>query len=86
MLAGTVDTNNTPEVTLETVLVFFTGADHIPPLGLPPATLHFNHYNKYPVASTCAVTLTLPTKFDDYSELKKNLDVAFLMHGGFGLC
>ena len=73
------------KVTLETVLVFFTGADCTPPLGLSPATMYFSHSIAYPVASTCAVSLTLPTKYEEFPEFKRNLDIAFVMHGGFGL-
>lgn len=82
---ATVMNDDSRKVTLEDVLVFFTGADCIPPLGYSPATLYFDHTVIYPVASTCAVTLTLPTMCAEYPKFKKNLDTAFLMHGGFGL-
>ena len=72
-------------VSVGTVLAFFTGADTIPPLGYASAVLNFNQFNEYPTASTCAVELTLPTKHTQYEQFKKQLDVAFTMHGGFGL-
>jgi hypothetical protein len=72
-------------VSVGTVLAFFTGADTIPPLGYTSAVLNFNQFNEYPTASTCAVELTLPTKHAQYEQFKKQLDVAFTMHGGFGL-
>ena len=73
------------KVSLKMVLAFFTGADSIPPLGYKSAILHFNPNNHYPTASTCAIQLTLPTKYQSYQEFKKQMDVAFCMHGGFGL-
>lgn len=39
----------------------------------------------YPSASTCAIQLTLPTRYSSYDTFKKALDTGFLMHGGFGL-
>ena len=72
-------------VTLPMIISFFTGADSIPPLGLPDATLSFNSKNIYPAASTCAIELTLPSKLKSYKEFKNNLTIAFTMHGGFGL-
>ena len=68
------------------ILAFFTGADSIPPVGYDRVTLSFNHQNPYPTASTCGLELTLPTKYDEYNEFKRNMDVAFTMQGGFGLC
>ena len=62
-------------VTLQMVLAFFTGSDFLPPLGLPDATLSFNSRNAYPCASTCAIELTLPTKSQEYSKFKMNIDI-----------
>ena len=72
------------QVSLRTVLAFFTGADSVPPLGYKSAVINFDHTNQYPTASTCAIQLTLPTKYQDYKQFKKELNVAFTMHGGFG--
>ena len=72
-------------VSLQMVLCFFTSADSIPPLGMKAATLNFNPKIVFPTASTCAIELTLPTALKSYEELKKNADIAFSMHGGFGL-
>ena len=71
-------------VTLRAVLSFFSGADSIPPQGYASAVLNFEPTNQYPTASTCAIQLTLPTKHEDYNVFKRQLDVAFTMHGGFG--
>ena len=72
-------------MTLKTILAFFTGADGTPPLGYSSAVLTFNPTNPYPTASTCAIQLTLPTKYSDYQEFKKHMDTAFTLYGGFGL-
>ncbi len=39
----------------------------------------------YPMASTCALTLILPTKYDNYSEFKEKMAFAIKNNGGFGL-
>ena len=68
------------------VMSFFSGADDIPPMGYPrDPELNFNPSSRYPTASTCALQLTLPTCYDQYDQFKGALDVAFKMHGGFGL-
>lgn len=69
-------------------LSFFTGASQIPPTGFDIAsTLNFNSINIYPTASTCALTLTLPTKYhSSYLLFKEKVLFAFCNHGGFGLC
>ena len=65
-------------VSLETVMSFFSGADHITPMGYPHEPLiNFNPDSAYPTASTSALQLTLPTCYPEY--------VAFTMHGGFGM-
>ena len=73
-------------VSLGQVLNFFSGAYTIPPCGYPgkKPTLKFNEDDVFPTASTCAIHLTLPTKYEDYETFKSKLDMAFTMHGGFG--
>ena len=73
-------------MTLGMVLNFFTGSDGIPPCGYSnPPELNFNSVNVLPTASTCAPSLTLPTKFSDYEEFKASLVKGLTWHGGFGL-
>ena len=77
-------------VTLATVLSFFTGAEEIPPNGygtIIQPHLNFNDIQPYPTASTCAIALTLPTRYYDqpYENFKKVMDTAMICHGGFGL-
>ena len=53
---------------LSDCLSFFTGANRVPPTGFNACTLNFSSTNIFPTASTCALTLTLPTKYhDNYS-------------------
>ena len=73
------------DITLGEVLSFFTGTNRIPPLGFADATLNFSPTNPYPTASTCALTLTLPTKYTSYAEFKSVFVFSMQSHGGFGL-
>ena len=60
--------------------------DDIPPTGLDKeCTLSFNSTQPYPTSSTCALELTLPTKYGNYDNFKKHTNIAFTMNGGFGL-
>ena len=73
-------------VSLETVMNFFSGAyDDVPRAGygVDPA-IYFSNENIYPTSSTCALQLTLSTRYSDFYLFKKALDTGFLMHGGFG--
>ena len=73
-------------VTLKCILQFFTGAETLPPMGFSyDPELNFNGTNMYPTASTCAVQLTLPTRYSTYENFKASLTTGFLCHGGFGL-
>ena len=73
------------DVVLSEVLGFFTGAGSIPPLGFESATLTFNPENPYPTASTCGLSLTIPTKYETYDQFKQHFLFAMCNHGGFGL-
>ena len=74
------------EVQLLDVLSFFTGASVVPPLGFDTKpSLYFNAGAVYPTASTCALHLTLPTKYyQQYEEFKAKMVQALTSHGGFG--
>ena len=73
------------------MLNYITGAEEVPPTGygilssLP--TLKFDHMQPMPMASICAIELTLPTKYFDkpFSAFKDVMDTPLLCHGGFGL-
>ena len=66
------------DVTLEDVLACFTGSGTVPPMA---ASLHFKEQNPYPTASTCSLSLTLPTKYSTYSDFKNNFLFAIQNHG-----
>ena len=68
------------------MLVFFTGADAVPLMGFPiDCTLSFNRDIVYPTASTCALEMTLPTRYhDNYELFKQKMVQGLLWHGGFG--
>ena len=70
-------------VTLEHVLIFFSGASKVPPLGwLTVPELHFNSTNIYPTASICALHLVLPTKH--HRSFKCFMEQGLADHGDFG--
>ena len=50
-------------------------------------TLKFDHSQPLPTACTCAVEITLPTKYFDkqFPIFKEVMDTALLYHGWFGL-
>ena len=68
------------------MLEFFSGASSIPQGGfdITPSIL-FNNTTKYPMASTCALELTLPTCHESYDAFEVHVSYGFLNHGGFGL-
>ena len=73
---------------LKDVLIFFTGADRVPPLGfISQPTLTFLHDPKdiFPTASTCSLELRLPTTHAEYNTFKDYMIIAFKGHGGFGV-
>ena len=51
--------------TLGTLLAFYTGAEYPPSLGFHPAAIRFSPAAEFPTSSTCALELTLPTKYHD---------------------
>ena len=64
------------------LVVFVTGADHIPPMGFEnKLTLSFDHDSLYPIASTC---LYLPTRFIKYEEFKTGMMEGIISGFGFG--
>ena len=74
-------------VNLPQILAFVTGADCIPPLGfdINPAILFSSDRNRLlPVASTCALTLTLSVGLAEYDAFQKNMDMAVLNAYEFG--
>ena len=75
------------DATLAKVLSFCTGSEYPPPLSFDnPITVRFDSSTNWPLASTCALQLTLPTKFyDNFEKFRDNVVFGLLNHGGFGL-
>ena len=74
-------------IDLPQVLAFVTGADCIPPLGFDtePTILFSGDKNRLlPVASTCALSLTLSIGLVEYGTFQKNMDMAVLNAYEFG--
>ena len=76
-----------PDINLGQVLNFFTGTDYPPPLGFDsPVRVYFDAETPLPMASTCALQLTIPTMYcDDKNKFEERMIYGFLNHGGFGM-
>lgn len=77
------------DVSIQDVLVFITGADEVPPLGLPKLIdIYFYDYDEHckrrPWVSTCALTLHLPRGFDKPEEFSEMMTECILNSPGFG--
>ena len=73
--------------TLEDVLVFFSGASCVPPLGFDSnPTLVFLHSKTatLPTASTCDLQLRLPATYNEYHKFKEAMVLGLKGHNGFG--
>ena len=69
------------------LLVFFTGADHEPPLGFyPKPQLQFHHQPRDILAtsSTCSNVLYIPTCHKIYSDFRSRMIQSLLENDGFG--
>ena len=73
---------------LEDVLVFFTGADQVPPLGFDKdcsVTFLHNPTSKLATSSTCDLELCLPTCHgEDYTSFKEAFTMSLKDNDGFG--
>ena len=73
---------------LEDVLVFFSGAERVPPCGFGDTnpSLVFLHDDKQvlPTASTCNLELRLPTRHGNFNRFKDAMVLAVKGHDGFG--
>ena len=77
-------TENGDPVTLEDILIFFTGSDCEPPLGFhPKPTLRFLDQD-LATAGTCEMGFCLPIKHDQYDIFKRKLVLSLFGHDGFG--
>lgn len=70
-----------------TCFFFFSGADHIPPLGfIPSPKVSFLHCpkSKFSTASTCDICLGLPTcHSEDYQAFKEAMISSLKNNDGF---
>ena len=72
---------------VEDVLIFFTGADHVPPLGFEGTSLTFQHSptDKFATASTCNPELCLPTCYgEDLDAFEEAMIMSLKDNDGFG--
>ena len=76
-----------PVVTFGQLLSFFTGSEYPPPLRfLCTPSLRFTLESEFPLSSTCALELTLPTEhYDNPLLFREKMIYAIKNHGGFGL-
>ena len=83
---GEVETLSGSKVTLEQILIFFTGTDREPPLGFPKQPeLHFLRHGVLATASTCDLILRLPINFhNEYNRFKEMLIESLVSSEGFG--
>ncbi len=72
----------------EDVLVFFTGADRVPPLGFekkPKVTFLHESDRKFCTSSTCDIQLRLPTSHgEDYQSFQEAIVMSLRDNDGFG--
>ena len=77
------------DLSLQEVLSFFTGANREPPSGFPciPQLLFHDATcdNVLATASSCFLTLTLPTVHKSYSTFKEYFILSIKCHDGFGI-
>ena len=78
-------------ISLENILIFITGVDHIPPMGLEgipeirfTGTIHSKEM-RLPSASTCGPTLYLPLCLSDVDTFAEKMDTAIIGAQGFGI-
>ena len=73
---------------VDDVLVFFSGADRVPPLGFstkPKVSFLYSQSLKLCTSSTCDIRLRLPTSHkEDYQSFKDAMILSFKNNDGFG--
>ena len=77
-----------PSCSLIDLLIFVSGADHVPPLGFeksPNVVFIHTEGRCLPTASTCDIQLRLPTIHgSNYQRFKEMMVMALKSHDGFG--
>ena len=75
------------ECMLSDILIFCSGSDKIPPTGFvetPTLTFLYAESSTLPTASTCDITLRLPTTHVEYGPFKQYMLLGIQGHDGFG--
>lgn len=81
---GLIKTDDGNPVTLEDLLIFFSGTDREPPLGFhPDPKLAFSDED-LATASTCDLRICLPIKHTTYEQFKTKMILSLKGHDGFG--
>ena len=73
--------------TLNDVLIFFSGANCVPPLGFEEQpSLLFVHRDTamFPTASTCDLQLRLPAQYNQYKDFREAMILGVQGNDGFG--
>ena len=83
-----VNLDGTTGCTIEEVLIFFTGADAVPPLGFdkqPTVCFMHNSNSKCSTSSTCELVLRLPTRHgNNYASFRDAMKMSLQDNDGFG--
>ena len=81
------DNEETAGCSLEDVLIFFSGAERVPPCGfgdVSPALVFLHENQVLPTASTCDLQLRLPIRYSDFTKFKDAMVLAVKCNDGFG--
>ena len=76
------------ECELSDLLIFVSGSSGVPPTGFHPTpSVHFIHDESaiLPTASTCEISIRIPTAVRDYDLFKDNMILALKGNDGFGI-
>ena len=71
------------ECKLHDILVFCSGADHVPPIGFdttPKITFLYSGTSFLPTASTCDITVRLPTTNNNYDVFEQYIILGLKGH------
>ncbi len=80
-----VVTENGEVVTLEDLLIFFTGASKEPPLGFHTQPVLMFIEGELATASTCDLRIRIPFKHETYEQLKKKFKLSLKGNDGLGI-
>ena len=71
---------------LQDVLIFFTGASCVPPVGFEkqPKVVFLSNQAVLSTSSTCDLILRLPIKYKEYNDFRDAMLMALIDNDGFG--